>query len=450
MDAAARAPRLVPSCAGIPAVKMLILFVAAMNSRFSILLAGTFACGFLCAWLAKPAESPPPPEEISAKREIRSPRRVIPDRRESPAMRSADVRIAGILDDGQEWQPGADEDYPSLLAALRRQASLSLTGTKYGFRTLLEDIVLSWYESNPDQALSWVLSVGNAEDQKELLRLVVSQSAKDDWRGAVKLAELYGNTAGGKIRMPTEVRAEVSKLAPEEFARIIQLFEPTLTNWTYEFGGDFQFRETLELLSGKYRHPSLFAEWARRDFAAAWEWSYDNMQSPSQLQDMAEAWSEEVGNDEVAEFAAALMDESNWDPEVAKRRNWGREQWRVEHMHIVGEMLMSRPSPDRFQSLLERVSDRQESLSRLVKFGTYQGSRFREEVLNQMTADERITAFGSIDPGFRSNYMRTHFEEALTLLGHSREEIDWMLPAPAPEDSTQAPESNEPAQDPFD
>ena len=110
-------PDVVPACAGIPAVKVLILFIPSMNSRSSILLAGTFACGFLCAWLAKPAESPPPPEETSAKRESRSPRRVIPDRRESSAMRSANARIATLLDDGQEWQPGSDEDYPRLIEA---------------------------------------------------------------------------------------------------------------------------------------------------------------------------------------------------------------------------------------------------------------------------------------------------------------------------------------------
>jgi hypothetical protein len=373
-----------------------------MNARSWIPLI-TFAVGFLCAWLAKPGENPPPPTDLSAEasakveaseaQEPRQSRRLTALQRRS----SADSRIAGLLDDGQDWQPGLDEDYPRLLMALQRRAGLS--GLEGRSKWLLCRIVTSWYDANPGDALSWVVGLGNPKDEGELL---------------------------------------------SEIAR------------NCELGDDFQFREILERHGSAFRPSGLFEEWARRDFAAAWEWSYANVSSGRQLQGMAEAWSEKVGNDEVAEFAARLMDESNWDPEVAKRRNWGREQWRVEHMHIVLEMLMNRPSPDRFQSLLERVSDRQESLNALLRCNLHligsPARRYREGLLNQMTADERMTAFESIDPDFirRSNRIRENFEEVLTLLGHSAEEIDWMLPAPAPEDSTQAPESNEPAQDPFD
>lgn len=423
-----------------------------MNSRSWILLAGTFACGFLCAWLVKPGESPPTPEETSAKRESRSPRSMTLPRRESSAMQRANARIAALLDDGESWEPRPDQDYPSLLAALERRAGL--TGPDYGFQPLLRKIVHDWYDSDPDQAVSWVLSIDNVKDRKELMQLIVYRSARDDWRGAVELAALYGATDGAKIQMPEQVSTEIGKLAPAEFARISQLFA---SSWdrSYAFGNDFQFRETLELLDSDYRHPSILKEWSRRDFASAWEWSYENINSPKQLSDMVEAWGKKVGNDEVAEFAASLMDESHWDPEVAKRRNWGREQWQIEHMQIVRDMLMSRPSPDMFQSVLERVSNRQESLNELLRANLHlnvaSARRYREELLNQMTADERMTAFQSIDPDLiRRDNIRQNFEGALTLLGHSAEEIDWMLPAPAPEDSTQAPESNEPAQDPFD
>jgi hypothetical protein len=46
-----------------------------------------------------------------------------------------------------------------------------------------------------------------------------------------------------------------------------------------------------------------------------------------------------------------------------------------------------------------------------------------------MTPDERMAAFESMDRDFRrSSEMRQYFEGPLALLGHSREEIDWMLP----------------------
>lgn len=347
-----------------------------MKNRSWIPLAATFVGGFLCAWLVKPAENAAPPTEASASLDTRLPRRVIANRTESSAKRLASARIAGLLDDGQDWQPGSDEDYPRLLEALRRRAGLS--GLEGRSKWLLCRIVTSWYDANPGDALSWVVGLGNPKDEGKLL------------------SEIANNC---------------------------------------ELGDDFPFREILERHGSEYRPSGLCEEWARRDFGAAWEWSYANVRSSSQLEGMAEAWSEEVGNDEVAEFAARLMDESNWDPEVAQRRNWGREQWRAEHMEIVREMLMNRPSPDRFQSLLERVSDRQESLNDLLRTNLHlniaSARRYREELLNQMTADERITAFESIDPDFirRSNEIRENFEGALTLLDHSVEEIDWMLGA---------------------
>ncbi len=366
-----------------------------MKVRPSILPAGTFACGFLCAWLVKSAESPSSSTDVSAAMTLRPPSGKSTIRRGTSPGKSANARIAALLDDGQDWQPGSDEDYPRLLEALRLRAGLS--GLDRNSERLLSRIMTTWYDANPGDALLWVLGLGNSKDEGELL------------------SEIADNR---------------------------------------ELGDDFPFREALEGLASEHRPPRLLYEWARRDFGAAWEWSHANVRSPSLLQGMAEAWSEEVGNDEVAEFAARLMDETNWNPEVAKRRNWGREQWRVEHMLIVRDMLMNRPSPDRFQSLLERVPNRQESLNDLLRSNlhlkTTSARRFREELLNQMTADERMTAFESIDPDFiRRENIRENFEGALTLLGHSAEEIDWMLPEGPPEDSTQAPGSNEPAPDPF-
>ncbi len=333
-----------------------------------------FAAGFLCAWLVKPAESPPPPEEISAKRDSRSFRSVTLPRRESSARRNADARIAGLLDDGRDWQPGSDEDYPRLIDALQRRGGL--TGLDSSGKYLLGRIVGAWYDADPDNALSWVLGLDNSKDQGELL---------------------------------------------DEIAHHCEL------------GDDFPFREILEALDSKHLPSGLIKEWAKRDIAEAWEWSYPNV-SFQLLEGIAETWSLQASSDDVGQFAADLMDESNWDPEIAQGRNLSREQWRVEHVHIVREMLMSRPSPDRFQALLERVPNRQESLNRLVGVGASlnfeSADRYREELLRQMTPNERMAAFESFEPHVRRvTDMREYYGEALTLLGHSPEEIDRMVPA---------------------
>ena len=301
-----------------------------MKSRSSILLVGTFAAGFLCCWLVKSAESPPPPEETSAKRDSRSLRRVTPDRRKSSAMRSANARIAALLDDGQDWQPGLDEDYPRLLAALQRRAGLS--GLDSRAESLLKGLVRDWYDSKPDEALYWVLAIGKPKDETELLNVIVRHVAYKDWRAAVALAEQHGAAAGRVIEMPPGVRREMMRtLSPEEFARVYRVGWSTGSLFAFNphaFGKNFQFRETLEVFDDGAFPSQVLSGWAMHDLTAAWEW----------------------------------VNES--------------------------------------------------------------GLR-------------------------RDAHIRENFEGTLTLLGHSAEEIDRMLPAPAPEDSTQAPESNEPAQDPF-
>ena len=247
--------------------------------------AAIFAAGFLCAWLAKPAESPPPPEETSAMRDSRVPRRVTPDRRESSAMRnamrSADARIVALIDDGQDWQPGSDDDYPRLIEALQRR--VGLTGLDHSGKYLLGQIVATWYDASPDDALSWVLGLENLKDRCELVDDIAHHC---------------------------------------------------------ELGDDFPFGEILEGLDRKHLPGNLIEEWAKRDIAEAWEWSYSNVDYRT-LERMAETWSMQATNEGFGQFAADLMDESYWDPEIAKDRNVSRKQWRVEHDLIVREMLLN-------------------------------------------------------------------------------------------------------------
>jgi hypothetical protein len=418
-----------------------------MNPRLWIPLA-TFVMGFLFAWLAKPAEDAPPPTEASAKRDSRLPRAKSASRRKPSAEKQADARVARLLEGG-DWRPEPDEDYRSLVAALQRRAGLG--GLGYNDMVLFKSIVASWYDSNPDEALYWVLGIGNPADERILLGAIVEHCADTDWQAAVALAELYGASAGREIEMPNEVRMVMGSLDPEDYVRIGRMFGPRWKDSSYEFADDFQFRETLELFGGEYKPANVLKEWARRDFSAAWEWASSRDESQftrnsAALLNMANTWSEEADDDQAVEFAAYLMGEQA--PVTLPSRN----------LEIVYKLLLDRPTADNVQSLLELApGDRQEHLNGLLKIGALRrstrGHLFREKLLDQMTVAERITAFESLPPAFRrieNSGIRQNFESILPRLGHSPEEIEWMLPAAAPEDSTQAPESNEPAQDPFE
>ena len=404
-------PVVVPACAGIPAVKVLSLFIPSMNSRSSILLAGTFAAGFLCAWLAKPAESPPPPTDLSAEapeaQEPRQSRRLTALQRRS----SADARIAAFLDDGQDWQPRLDEDYPRLIAALQRRAGLS--GLDSRAETILKRLVRDWYDSNPDEALSWVLAIGKPKDETELLNVIVSHLANKDWQAAVALAEQHGAAAGRVIEMPPGVLREMmNTLSPEEFARVYRAgwSRGSLSFNPHGFGNNFQFRETLEACDDGAFPPRVLSGWAMRDLTAAWEWVNESgSENEASLKKMMLSdWGLVADDVEFAEVVSFFISE----PDPAGRVD--------ENLRFAHEMFVARATTGMVRSVLEQApGDRQDNLNRLLRISSTQSGAnhnvFREELVAQMSPEERAIAFES---------NREIFDRRLTGFGHSQEEVD--------------------------
>lgn len=342
-------------------------------------------------------------------RDSRSPRRVTPDRRESSAMRSANARIAALLDDGQDWQPGSDEDYPRLLMALQRRAGLS--GLDSRAESLLKVLVRDWYDSNPDEALSWVLAIGKPKDETELLNVIVRHVAYKDWRAAVALAEQYGASAGRVIDMPPGVMREMMRtLSPEEFARVYRVGWSRSSLSLNNFGKNFQFRETLEAFDDGAFPSQVLSGWAMHDLTAAWEWVNESgsENAASWKSMMLSDWGGVANDVEFAEVASFFMGE----PDPAGRVD--------ENLRFAHRMLLARPTTGMVRSVLEQApGDRQDNLNRLLRISSNQSganhNRFREELVAQMSPGERAIAFES---------NREVFDRQLTIFGHSQEEVD--------------------------
>ncbi len=179
--------------------------------------------------------------------------------------------------------------------------------------------------------------------------------------------------------------------------------------------------------------PSAVLDWAKLDQRAATDW-LDQLE-PSSARDQT-----------IARFATEA---AKIDPEGAEA--WVNEIQDAQiRVGALRQVVFRNPTSDNFRSLLEQSpGDRQENLNGFLRqtkslFGKKENdSRFREELLGQMTAAERLAAFESLPTRLTPQAVRVireNFEGTLNGLGHSPEEIDRMLPGgsiPKPNDSTQ-------------
>jgi hypothetical protein len=314
-----------------------------------------------------------------------------------------------------------------LVTALQRRAGFGGLDSK-GER-LLRNIVVSWYDSEPDAALNWTLNLGNPSDESTMMSAIVDRCANDDWQAAVALAEKYGAAAGRSIFMPRRLAVEVMQtLSPEEFVRIDRMFngtDPGSPSGMITVGEDFQFAETLSLYGADKKPQVLLEEWARRDFGAVWEWASDRdepqFKNESSLKALAGIWARKADDDQIANFAAYLMGDAG--PRGAPDRN----------LEILWQMLKQRPASGVLQSVLGLApGDRQDKLNRLLRIGTTnlkfgkENELIREELLGQMTNEEIQNAFES-SRNTKGWYGRV-YKEPLSRLGYSPEEIKRLLP----------------------
>jgi hypothetical protein len=111
---------------------------------------------------------------------------------------------------------------------------------------------------------------------------------------------------------------------------------------------------------------------------------------------------------EFAEVASFFMGEPDPDGRVD------------ENLRFAHEMFLARPTTGMVRSVLEQApGDRQDNLNRLLRISSTQSganhNRFREELVAQMSPEERAIAFES---------NREIFDRQLTIFGHSQEEVD--------------------------
>lgn len=398
-----------------------------------------FIIGFGIAWsvkpLAKPVDSTPTAISTRAQRPTAD---VARNSRNTTSTR-IQQHVDKLLENNQYYDADPDassdlkkEDYPEFLRALTARAGI--TGLDHTQQRILGQLISQWYESEPDAALQWVLGLENQKDSSKFLSDIIGNVSDKDWDAALAMAEQYGTAQGRELDMPYNMRRTLGKLDADEFVRVLGFFTSSSgsSGSDIDYSPGFDFRAALDglveikknLKTGtqlKFTPSNLMSEWAKRDFDSALAWARTGKEvSFNSINEVFSAAAATASINELAGMAVQLMQEPNQEPDKNYRAAWG--------------ILADRTSPELVASFIQQLpGDRQNHLSHMLAT-SFSGSgpsydAFKEILLSQMTASERIAAFQS-EPVQKRSFGRSRdfFTPILMRLGHTQQEIDGMVP----------------------
>ncbi len=405
--------------------------------RLVVSILAAFTLGFAIAWTGKPtntASIEAPPMTGSRSALSRVPHSVEP--RQNPML----DRVKGYLrkmdeTPREDFSPNVFEniamgDIPLLIEQWKKRAGFS--GLDYDEQHQIKQLARSWYEKEPEAALSWMAGMECKKDRQELISDMVGVEATRNFEYALELARQYGKVELGGLDMPSEVKDKLGESDPTRFMEIMSLF-PSADSGSggssVDFKENFDFAGLAALwdktsAETKEQHysfvPSNFIEeWTKTDPQAAWNW-VSKESTPAMSFNGADGFFEtlaktrstaEINTFVINEMALRTGDDSKFD--------------------LAWEALASKPDAAQTADFIARLpGDRDVNLEQLAKRssrssgGNY--NEFKEILLAQMTVEQRRQlipkAFGE-----DTEHSRKFMARALRQLGHTDAEIQAML-----------------------
>lgn len=253
-----------------------------------------FALGFSIAWLAKPENDSgvavPSADQGNvragpSRRNPDSPRNTVPPRVRA-CLEKLDAATKSTNETDKldkirsEIRDLPISDIPLMIEQMSRRAGFS--GLDARQKGVIGDLVLKWYEQEPQTSLDWVAAMENATDRQSLMSKIVGKEAGKDLDHAVELAKRYGTKELGGLEMPQEIKQKLESLGVESMFEVLRAF-PTMEGRfesSITFADNFPFKNLAYMLtknSKEAEHFSFFPsnflqEWTRRDPQAAWQW----------------------------------------------------------------------------------------------------------------------------------------------------------------------------------
>jgi hypothetical protein len=408
-----------------------------MKATRLIVLLGTFGFGFASAWMSKPVSASR--EDASRGKTTASERAANPER---PAKEAKDPHMAELLKalgEARYNQPKTKEaldqikteEFSRLIDALVRKAGF--TGLDYRDEKSVQDLVLAWYDRDPEAALGWVLAIQNTKDREELLPRLIGKTLKNDLQQGLALLRQYGRQEDGGWIAPPELFEKLGQLSSDEMVSTLGCFIATDgsssgTSVTYPKGFDFQrlldgiadLQKGLKDKQGLGVVPgNILWEWARRDPGSAWEWLQQGKKVPSAgPEEFFKGYRSVASTDEFSSFLAEAVSDQNVAVEERFRTAWNT--------------LVDEPSSEMLNAFMQKLpGERSQNLLYLfdaTPFGS--GGKydlFKEILLRQMSPAERIDTLSAHFRKNHSDFGKKLYPSLLQQLGHSEDEIQRML-----------------------
>lgn len=400
------------------------------------LLIPTFAAGFGAAWWLKPE---PPRVEHEVARPKVEPRAPGRDSGLREAVITPDTKLDGLADlrfrDGDLSDALAAipvAEIPGLLAALRDRAGY--LGLDYRNKSVLEKLVVHWFDQAPNEALLWVLSLEPETDREGLLRELVRHEAERDFDAALALARRVSGEGG-----PVDFLLGLQQMAADrgagrllELARLSAGKDSGSSGIDLTYPPDFDFRMVLDGLAdlGAWLGdgekitsvPSnLLDEWTRRDPQAAFEWISQGHEVPfNGMEDFVEAYAAVGGDREVGRLVGEIFKAD--EPHAYTRYS------------LASEALFEAPRAETLEGFLEAAggaASREMHLAGLLdRSSSTMGTSYdtaRWVIVGAMTPEQRLRLI----PASRlSVEQRRQLVPELRRLGHGDEEIATMVAPP--------------------
>lgn len=415
--------------------------------KTGVIAIAAFVAGVGAGWLIKP--SAPDAPAISA---APSPTKTSNERPTDFAERQ---RIDGLLshmrqrarpiffdeNQGATPEPTIDvADYPKLLEALQQRAGLS--GLSSEDQTLFGRLLGDWYAADPRRATSWVRTVKNPHDRRELGEVLIATAAKIDYDEAIRLMQEFSIKDDGGLQVPDVLMKAAAIRGAEELLKLCSMSvgeDDGAGGSAPSYPEDFDFRTALEGFNGLKAkgvrlasYPlNLLEEWTKRDPETAMRWYAGQGSEKARGASLSVYFTnfmQSATADELASKVAMALSVAGPKEHIVRDIGSGLNNSIFPVNPLVLSQMLSKLPEGLDQTGLRAALMESSSGSG----GGKEGIAFRESLLGDLEPGERVSLLQTVfanreDTQWEEDSLNS-LKQSLIKLGHSEQQIAELLP----------------------
>lgn len=414
--------------------------------------------GFSLAWFASQTMISKEKDDYAATAELFHPRLSV-SRSHSAHKTSTAGRIQSYLEQLQiAEKSGNREELDAALGKIPLEYLLaiidvwkknaSFSGLDDNKRSLILDLFCKWYEKDPQRTLELVKEIAPEKDQDLVVSAISESLLVVDYHQALTFAQR--NLSKGQS-IPSVFFSKMSEFDAKQLMEVLRAFPATgsVTGADITFKSDFDFAAMGQMLvedkaastngSPLYSSfPSNFlSSWAALDYKAAWDWIVSNRETApfqgidSVLQMVHSRNGKAVANQLVFDHFHKIENKSE------------KYRFALEALDLLpkgvnfGFMMPTEGKVDIDFFIKSVGGQRLEHYTGLLESAYVKNRGWYDlsirSLLEQMTPEERIYLLPQLimrdEKDFMSDLNRKYQIETLSALGHTKEEIEVMVPA---------------------